>query len=129
MPVSKPRKNTPHPVDVYVGGRIRLRRIRAGISQEKLGMGLGISFQQVQKYEKGSNRVSASSLYRISTILHANPGWFFEGYKNGHAPVHQEMSFLSETETLRTLRAFGKVDSKIVRDRLVDVAIAVGKYA
>src|SRR3954467_10252525 len=69
----------PNPVDRHVGSRVRMRRIMLGMSQEKLGEGLGITFQQVQKYEKGANRISASRLQDIARMLHVTVPFFFEG--------------------------------------------------
>src|SRR5271154_1993055 len=69
----------PNPVDLHVGARIRLRRRMQGVSQERLAEALGLTFQQVQKYERGANRVSASKLYEIARALHVPVGWFFEG--------------------------------------------------
>jgi transcriptional regulator with XRE-family HTH domain len=72
-------KKSPHPVDKYVGGRIRMRRLMLDVSQSKLANALGVTFQQVQKYEKGTNRVSASRLQQISTFLQVPIPFFFEG--------------------------------------------------
>jgi transcriptional regulator with XRE-family HTH domain len=71
-------KKKPNPIDIHVGSRIRLRRTMLGMSQEKLGEALGITFQQIQKYEKGTNRVGASRLQNISTILNVPVSFFFE---------------------------------------------------
>jgi transcriptional regulator with XRE-family HTH domain len=70
---------TPHPVDLHVGSRIRLRRKMAGISQSQLGEALGLTFQQLQKYERGSNRISASKLHAVALHLKTPIAWFFEG--------------------------------------------------
>ncbi|WP_304273895.1 helix-turn-helix domain-containing protein [Caulobacter segnis] len=74
-----PSGPSPHPVDQHVGAKIRLRRKVLGLSQAKLAQGVGLTFQQVQKYERGSNRISASMLYRVAALLHTSPAWFFEG--------------------------------------------------
>lgn len=74
-----PNRMTIHPVDRHVGQRIRQRRKTCGVSQETLANGLSLTFQQVQKYERGANRVSASKLYAIAQVLNVQPGWFFEG--------------------------------------------------
>ena len=71
-------KKVPNPIDVHVGSRMRIRRLELGISQGKLGDALGITFQQVQKYEKGTNRISASRLQHVSRILHVAVAYFFE---------------------------------------------------
>ena len=73
----------PNPVDKYVGSRVRMRRIMLGMSQEKLGEALGLTFQQVQKYEKGTNRVGASRLQQISEILQVPVSFLFEGGPSG----------------------------------------------
>jgi transcriptional regulator with XRE-family HTH domain len=79
-----PRKdNEPHPIDVYVGGRMRLRRIQLGLSQGALASKIGVSFQAVQKYESGDIRISASRLYDVSQVLEVSPAFFFEGYPDG----------------------------------------------
>src|SRR6188472_4069739 len=72
-------KKAPNPTDKHVGSRVRMRRMMLGMSQEKLGDSLGLTFQQVQKYEKGTNRIGASRLQQISTILQVPVSFFFEG--------------------------------------------------
>lgn len=79
-----PRKdNEANPIDVYVGGRMRLRRIQLGLSQGALAGKIGVSFQAVQKYESGDIRISASRLYDVAQVLEVSPGFFFEGYPDG----------------------------------------------
>src|SRR5205823_5758788 len=75
----------PNPVDKYVGSRVRMRRIMLGMSQEKLGEALGLTFQQIQKYEKGTNRVGASRIQQISEILQVPVSFLFEGGPSGTA--------------------------------------------
>src|SRR5436190_20683985 len=77
----------PNPVDKYVGSRVRMRRIMLGMSQEKLGLALGLTFQQVQKYEKGTNRVGASRIQQISEILEVPVSFLFDGGPSGMARV------------------------------------------
>ena len=72
-------KKAPNPIDKHVGSRVRMRRMMVGMSQEKLGDALGLTFQQVQKYEKGTNRIGASRLQQISIILQVPVSFFFEG--------------------------------------------------
>jgi transcriptional regulator with XRE-family HTH domain len=72
-------KKAPNPIDKHVGSRVRMRRMMLGMSQEKLGDALGLTFQQVQKYEKGTNRIGASRLQQISNILQVPVAFFFEG--------------------------------------------------
>ena len=79
-----PRKDhEAHPIDVYVGGRMRLRRIQLGLSQGALASKIGVSFQAVQKYESGDIRISASRLYDVAQVLEVSPAFFFEGYPDG----------------------------------------------
>lgn len=77
------RENEPNPIDVYVGGRMRLRRIQLGMSQGALASRIGVSFQAVQKYESGDIRISASRLYDVAQVLEVAPAFFFEGYPDG----------------------------------------------
>lgn len=81
MPRRTNKRNGPHPVDVHVGARVRTRRTLLGMSQEKLGDALGLTFQQVQKYERGANRIGASRLHEISEILQTPVAWFFAEYE------------------------------------------------
>src|SRR6266404_1584123 len=83
----------PNPVDVHVGSRVRLRRTLLGMSQEKLGEAIGLTFQQVQKYERGANRVGASRLYDLSRVLDVPVSFFFEEM----APAEQRSSGLAES--------------------------------
>lgn len=69
-----------HPVDIYIGRRLRLRRKYLGLSQDSLAKAVGISFQQLQKYERATNRIAAGRLYDFAKILGVSPGWFFRGY-------------------------------------------------
>ena len=79
-----PRKDhEAHPIDIYVGGRMRLRRIQLGLSQGALASKIGVSFQAVQKYESGDIRISASRLYDVAQTLEVSPAFFFEGYPDG----------------------------------------------
>ncbi|RUY60953.1 XRE family transcriptional regulator, partial [Mesorhizobium sp. M7A.F.Ca.CA.001.13.1.1] len=84
--MTEDNKKKPNPIDIHVGSRIRLRRNMLGMSQEKLGENLGITFQQIQKYEKGTNRVGASRLQAIASILGVPVAFFFEDAP-GQEPV------------------------------------------
>ncbi|OCW55897.1 helix-turn-helix domain-containing protein [Hoeflea olei] len=124
-------KKKPNPIDIHVGSRVRLRRTMLGMSQEKLGEALGITFQQIQKYEKGTNRVGASRLQNISTILNVPVSFFFEdapGDPSGNQPGMAEanssnyvVDFLSSSEGLQLNRAFIKIPDPKVRRKLVDL--------
>ncbi|WP_107988501.1 helix-turn-helix domain-containing protein [Breoghania corrubedonensis] len=129
-----PSKKAPNPVDVHVGSRIRLRRMMLGMSQEKLGEHLGITFQQIQKYEKGTNRVGASRLQHIATILNVPISFFFEdapgvgedqpGFAESQ-PTSYVVDFLSSSEGLALNRAFVRIEDSRVRRRIVDLVRAV----
>jgi transcriptional regulator with XRE-family HTH domain len=125
-------RRTPNPIDVHVGNRVRMRRMLIGLSQEKLGEKLGLTFQQVQKYEKGSNRVSASRLYQMAQILDVPIQFFFEDVPadiemptaGGFAqPGEQEsiIGFLNSAEGLQLNRAFSEISSPDVRRKVVDL--------
>jgi transcriptional regulator with XRE-family HTH domain len=95
-----PRKDhEAHPIDIYVGGRMRLRRIQLGLSQGALASKIGVSFQAVQKYESGDIRISASRLYDVAQVLEVSPAFFFEGYPDGIVAknIAEEASPASET--------------------------------
>ncbi len=124
-------KKKPNPIDVHVGSRIRLRRNMLGMSQEKLGESLGITFQQIQKYEKGTNRVGASRLQAIASILGAPVAFFFEdapgqepagnrGFAEDNSMAYAA-EFCSTPEGLQLNRAFVKIGDPKVRRRIIDL--------
>lgn len=131
-------KKQPSSIDAHVGSRVRLRRMLIGMSQEKLGELLGLTFQQVQKYEKGANRIGASRLYDISTILSVPVQYFFEdlpasqGQKlNGHGLSEPDrepfvMDFVSSTEGLQLIRSYTKVTDPRVRKRILELVKSLG---
>src|ERR1700726_1544396 len=121
-------KKAPNPIDRHVGSRVRMRRLMLGMSQEKLGDGLGLTFQQVQKYEKGANRIGASRLQHISDILHAPVAFFFEGpptplQQHGRlqeAPSPAYVSdFLATSDGLALTKAFTRIKEPTVRRCIV----------
>jgi len=125
------KKKIPDPIDIYVGSRIRLRRNIVGLSQEKLGEKLGVTFQQVQKYEKGVNRVGASRLQIISEVLDVPVSYFFEDNSpegsGGLAEARADFSdFSASTEGLQLLRAFNNIQDSKVRRKIIDLAKALG---
>jgi len=125
------QKKQPNPIDVYVGSRIRMRRNILGMSQEKLGEHLGITFQQIQKYEKGTNRVGASRLQAIASILEVPPSFFFDGAPGGQEGLMEEsqstymVDFLSSTEGIQLNRAFARIDDPKVRRKVIDLVRAL----
>lgn len=124
-------KKKPNPIDIHVGSRVRLRRMMTGMSQEKLGEHLGITFQQIQKYEKGTNRIGASRLQSISNVLQVPVSFFFDGApgpsdEEGAGGFKESSSsymveFLSSPEGLQLNKAFARIQDSKVRRRIVDL--------
>lgn len=129
------QKKKPNPIDVHVGTRIRLRRNMIGMSQEKLGDRLGITFQQIQKYEKGTNRVGASRLQSIASHLEVPVSFFFDdapGLETAKpSGLSEEVStnyvvdFVSSLEGLQLNRAFVKISDPKVRRKIIDLVRAL----
>ena len=128
-------KKSPNPIDKHVGSRVRMRRMMVNMSQEKLGDALGLTFQQVQKYEKGTNRIGASRLQQISNILQVPVGFFFEGapHMPGHPPSGMSEApspayvsdFLATSDGLALTKAFMRIGNPKVRRRIVDMVEAI----
>ncbi len=127
-------KKKPNPIDIHVGSRVRLRRMMLGMSQEKLGEQLGITFQQIQKYEKGANRIGASRLQNISGVLGVPVSFFFDGAPGGPAGASGfseaadgsfVVDFLSTAEGLQLNRAFARIADQKVRRRVIDLVRAI----
>src|SRR5215467_12490257 len=123
-----PRKKAPSPTDQHVGRRVRMRRKMLAMSQEQLAEALGITYQQVQKCEKGANRIGASRLQQISHILQVPLEFFFEGAPNALAPHDSSGSalsmaevndFISDSNGLRLIGAFMRIDNVALRRRIV----------
>jgi transcriptional regulator with XRE-family HTH domain len=120
----------PNPVDKYVGSRVRMRRIMLGMSQEKLGDALGLTFQQIQKYEKGTNRVGASRIQQIAEVLKVPVSFLFEGGPSGirgaegfgeeESPAYVS-DFLATSEGLALTRAFTRIADAKLRRSIVDL--------
>lgn len=129
-------KKSPNPIDRHVGSRVRMRRVMLGMSQEKLGDALGLTFQQVQKYEKGINRIGASRLQQISQTLDVPPSYFFEGAPSFEPAAPPEAApagvaeegapayiadFLATPEALHLNMAFARIHDPKIRKRIVDL--------
>lgn len=118
----------PHPVDIHVGKRLRMRRTIMGMSQDALGTAIGITFQQIQKYERGANRMGSSRLYEFARILGVDVSYFFEEYESGNisglaesnAPAFEHEQVASR-ETLEMMRAYYKISSPRVRRGLLEL--------
>ena len=133
-----------HPVDVHVGLRVRQRRTQLGMSQTKLGDAVGLTFQQIQKYERGSNRIGSSRLFEFSKVLDAPVSHFFEdmpsnalagrpmsgrgrkGFGEAGTPFEQEKDPLIKRETLELVRAYYKIREPRIRKRIFETVKAVG---
>lgn len=127
-------KKLPNPIDRHVGSRVRMQRMLAGISQEKLGEALGLTFQQVQKYEKGTNRISASRLQQIAKMLGVPVSFFFEGAPTGDTPAggfteaastDYVADFLATSEGVQLSKAFIRIKNPRVRRRVIDLVEAL----
>jgi transcriptional regulator with XRE-family HTH domain len=134
------RTGKPNPVDVHVGRRVRLRRTLLGLSQEKLATAIGLTFQQVQKYERGANRVGASRLFELSRVLDVPVSFFFDDMapelsgrgaskRGGLAEPGQgpcEPDTLAKRETLELVRAYYRITDPRVRKKLFDLVKGLG---
>ncbi len=132
----------PSPVDVHVGARLRQRRTLLGMNQTKLGSSIGLTFQQVQKYEKGTNRISASRLYALSGTLDVPIEYFFSDMpstvaassstlRRGRAkkPPSYEPDPMGTRETLELVRAYYKIEDAEIRKRLYELTKTIGAAA
>ena len=130
------KADKPDPVDVQVGARVRLRRNMLGMSQERLGEKLGLTFQQVQKYERGANRIGASRLYELSRVLDVPVAFFFDDVDPVRAPAIPggfaeppaeafESDPLRRRETVELVRAYYGIGDAALRRRLFDLAKAL----
>jgi transcriptional regulator with XRE-family HTH domain len=131
----------PNPIDVHVGARIRQRRTLLGMSQEKLGEAIGLTFQQVQKYERGANRVGSSRLFDLARVLDVPVSYFFEDMTAGTAskspsrlrglaepkPEPFEPDPLAKRETLELVRAYYRISDPAVRKRVFGLTKALGR--
>lgn len=132
----------PNPIDIHVGSRVRLRRTLLGMSQEKLGEAVGLTFQQIQKYERGANRIGASRLYELSRILDVPVSFFFDDMpedikasEQGRAAMGLEdqgqVAFepdpLGKRETLELVRAYYRISEPSVRKRLFELTKSLGR--
>ena len=130
----------PNPVDIHVGKRVRLRRTLLGISQEKLGRAINLTFQQVQKYERGTNRIGSSRLYQLSQVLDIPVSYFFDDLpieitarKSPGLTDIKVASFegdpLVKRETLELVRAYYRITDPSARKRVFELVKAVAKPA
>jgi transcriptional regulator with XRE-family HTH domain len=133
MAQTEGRGMTKNPVDIHVGSRLRLRRTLAGLSQEKLGEAVGLTFQQIQKYEKGANRIGASRLFQFARVLDVPPAFFFEGLdaegggRRDPAPAAANGGDgdSGTRESLEMMRAFSNIRDLAMRRRILDLVKSV----
>jgi len=125
---------SPNPIDKHVGARLRMRRLMVGMSQGKLGEALEVTFQQIQKYEKGTNRIGASRLQQLARVLEVPPAFFFEGApaaETGRQAFAEPsassyvVDFLSTSEGLQLNRAFAQIRDPKVRKRILDLVTSL----
>jgi transcriptional regulator with XRE-family HTH domain len=128
----------PHPVDVHVGQRIKLRRTLMGLTQGKLGECIGLTFQQIQKYERGANRVSASKLWQLGNVLDVPVSYFFDempdsvkevfpGFQGEttETDIPEEYLVLHRRQTLELVKTFSDLKDPVIRKRVIDVVRAI----
>ena len=134
MPQTSPK--SPHPIDTHVGSRIRMRRALLGMTQQRLADALDLTFQQVQKYEKGTNRVSASRLQHIATLLGVEVGFFYEGsgqVSGGSTALDHQSALLTEvsssSEGVRLINSFARIADPVIRRRLADLAEGIAQLS
>lgn len=113
-------------LDTFIGEKVKQHRIAAGMSQNKLASYLGVTFQQVQKYEKGINRISASTLYTIANVLNTNLSYFFEGF--GEEKLHSQ-SNENHKERLDLIRSFSAIRNEKLKSRIRDPVRAVSNVS
>ena len=133
------KSDKPSPIDVHVGSRVRLRRTLLGMSQERLGQAIGLTFQQVQKYERGANRIGASRLFDLSRVLDVPVSFFFDDINpavvaqvnegqaglSEAAPARYEPDPMMRRETLELVRAYYRVSDPTTRRRLFELVKAI----
>jgi transcriptional regulator with XRE-family HTH domain len=126
----------PNPIDNYVGSRIRARRLALGLSEKELGDALGLTFQQVQNYEKGTDRVGASRLQKIASVLDVKPAFFFEvsmpGADRSSAAVHcagYVTEFVALAERLALVKAFVRIEDPNLRRHIVSLVSQINPSA
>ncbi len=121
-------KDGPEPVDVHVGNRVRLRRTLLGMNQTQLGEAVNLTFQQVQKYERGTNRISASRLFQFALILDVPVSYFFDDLDEGSRRGRPD-DIMLKRETLEFVRAYYRISDPAARKRLVGLTRAIADLA
>jgi transcriptional regulator with XRE-family HTH domain len=122
-------RKEPDPVDKLVGRNIRIHRLAKGLSQTGLGDQLGVTFQQVQKYEKGHNRVGSGRLFRIASILGVHVTVFYEGSDRLDSPPQSPLDFVDDPQSFRLVRAFSEIQDVHLRRSLVELIESIAQAA
>ena len=137
--LARPKRSAPHPIDVHVGARVKLRRMVLGMSQDSLGRSLGLTFQQIQKYEKGVNRIGASRMFELSQLLDVPVQFFFEdagGDAGGGAPAPgfaedtsggTVMDLMTSAEGVQLCRYFSGIKDPEVKKRVLDLVRSIAE--
>ena len=135
--MNKHAPRSPNPIDIHVGTRVRLRRQVMKMSQEKLGDQHGVTFQQVQKYERGANRVGASRLWKMSQVMEVPVGFFFDGLgevgavtefaEDDQLPIVYD--FINSTDGVNLAKAVSQIKNKAVRRQILELARSLAKDA
>ncbi len=139
----RPKIDTPSPIDIHVGARVRLRRTLLGMSQERLGNAIGLTFQQIQKYERGANRIGASRLFDMAQVLDVPVQFFFDEMISapasadyqppmGDGEAHPEFTDqdpMTRRETLELVRAYYRIPDAQLRRKLFELAKALANSA
>lgn len=131
----QPKRKGPHPVDTHVGSRVKLRRMILGMSQDSLGKSLGLTFQQVQKYEKGVNRIGASRLFELSDLLEVPIQYFYDGYGDGDSAngfaepdvAEAFMELVNSPDGVHLCRYFAEIKDTQVKKRVLDLVKSIAE--
>lgn len=139
----RPPAPTPDPIDIAIGSRLRLRRLAMGFSQETLARALGITFQQIQKYERGTNRIFASRLFHLARVLRVPVSYFFQGLvsesdvpqarpaESGHSgPAEEQVEeLLGKSDSLKLIQAYNRISDPGVRRQIFALVKSVGEQS
>ncbi len=135
-PKTTVKSDGPHPIDVHVGARVKLRRMILGMSQETLGKALGLTFQQIQKYEKGVNRIGASRLFELSNLLDVPIQYFYNDYgdaiggelgADGAEAGDMFMNLVNSPEGVQLCRSFSEINDPQVKKRVLDLVKSIAE--
>ncbi len=132
---ARPKRDGPHPVDQHVGSRVKLRRMILGMSQDALGKSLGLTFQQIQKYEKGVNRIGASRLFELSELLEVPIQFFYDDYGSGASAqgfaegdtAETFMELVNSPEGVQLCRHFAEIKDPKVRKRVLELVKSISE--